>query len=714
MQVLETLEQINIVKKDGTLENFDMNKILKAVSKSSERVLSQLSNIDLDILKDKVTCEVMNLGINKIDINTIHNIVEVALESINREVAKSYKDYRNYKQDFIHMLDRVYQESQRIMFLGDRENSNVDSTMVSTKRILVCNELFKELYKKFFLTTEEKKAFNEGYIWIHDANARLNCMNCCLFDMGNVLKGGFEMGNIRYTEPKSLDVAFSVIGDVILNASANQYGGLTVPEIDTILVPYAEKSYNKYLNKYLELGLSQDKSEKQALKDVERDFEQGWQSIELKLNTVASSRGDTPFVSVSSGLSTNKFGIMSNKIMFKTRMNGQGIEGFKKPVLFPKLIFLYDENLHGKNGILREVYNAGIECSAKAMYPDWLSLTGEGYIPSMYKKYGKVVSLMGCRASLSPWYERGGIHPADENDTPIFTGRFNIGAVTLHLPMILAKSRQENKNFYEVLDYYMEMIRQLHIRTYNYLGEMKASTNPLAFTQGGFYGGNLDYNDKIKPLLKSATASFGITALNELQELYNGKSLVEDGEFALEVMKYINNKVNEYKEKDGNLYALYGTPAENLCYQQIKQFREKYGIIEGVSDKLYTSNSFHCHVSEDITPIEKQDLEYRFWDLFNGGKIQYVRYPIGYNKKAIETLVDRAMDIGFYEGVNMSLSYCNNCGHEELEMDICPKCGSKDLTKIDRMNGYLSYSRIKGDTRLNEGKMAEISDRRSM
>ena len=202
--------------------------------------------------------------------------------------------------------------------------------------------------------------------------------------------------------------------------------------------------------------------------------------------------------------------------------------------------------------------------------------------------------------------------------------------------------------------------------------------------------------------------------MNELQRLYNGKSIAEDGEFALEVMRYINKKTQEFKAEDGILYAIYGTPAESLCGLQIQQFRKKFGVVENVSDRGYVSNSFHCHVSEDITPIEKQDSEKRFWDLFNGGKIQYVKYPIAYNKDAIKMLIRRAMKMGFYEGVNLSLSYCEDCGHQELNMDVCPKCGSKNLTKIERMNGYLSYSRVKGDTRLNDAKMEEIKDRVSM
>jgi hypothetical protein len=319
-----------------------------------------------------------------------------------------------------------------------------------------------------------------------------------------------------------------------------------------------------------------------------------------------------------------------------------------------------------------------------------------------------------CRAFLSPWYERGGINPADEDDVPVFVGRFNIGAVSLHLPMILAKSRQENKDFYEVLDYYLEMIRGIHKRTFDYLGELRASVNPVMFCEGGCLGGHLDPHDKIKPLLKPMTASYGITALNELQNLYNGKSLKEDNQFALEVMQYINKKLAEYKKEDGILYAVYGTPAENLCSLQVEQFRKLYGIIENVSDRPYVSNSFHCHVSEDITPIEKQDKEEAFWNYFNGGKIQYVRYPISYNKKAIKTLINRAMDKGFYEGVNLSLAYCEECGHQELDMDVCPICGSRNLVQINRMNGYLAYSRVHGDTRLSDGKMAEIADRKSM
>ena len=722
-----------VLKKDKTIEPYDEQKIINAVNKSAQRALENLTREDYTNICNEVFQELEENDYfvdaseeqeEIIPVEDIHSVVEGVLLDLYPRVGKQYQQYRNYKLDFAHMLDDVYTKSQGIRYIGDVSNANTDSTMISTQRSLIYGQLNKNLYQKFFLNKEENQACNDGYIYIHDMKDRLDGINCCLFDMANVLKGGFEMGNIWYNEPNTLDVAFDVIGDITFGASAQQYGGFTIPRVDTILAPYAEKSYQKYKQEWYNNfngNLDEHKEEwydsradEYATNKVRREFEQGFQGWEYKFNTVGSSRGDYPFIAISFGIDTSRWGLMASEVALETRKNGQGKKGFKKPVLFPKLTFLYDENLHGEGKPYEWLFDKAIDCSSKTMYPDYLSLSGNGYIPSMYKKYGKVVSLMGCRASLSPWYEKGGMHPLDETDVPVFEGRFNLGAISLHLPMILQKSRQENRDFYEVLDYYLEMIRNLHKRTYNFLGEKKASTNPLGFMQGGFLGGTLQANDKIKPLLAPMTMSFGITALNELQHLYNGKNLVEDNSFALEVMQYINDYVDRIKEEDHILYAIYGTPAESLCGTQVEQFRKKYGVIEGVSDKPYVSNSFHCHVSEKISPILKQDKEEEFWDLFNGGKIQYCRYRLGYNKEAIKTIVKRAMRKGFYEGVNLELCYCEDCGYEQVEMDECPKCGSKNITKIDRMNGYLGYTRIKGKTRYNEAKNAEIKDRISM
>ena len=708
-------KDIMIVKKNGNLEKFDPDKVKNAIISSAERVMVDLTEEALDTVVSKVL-DLLNTQTSNPTVEQVHSCCEAALEQVNPLVAKSYREYRDYKKEIVHILDKVYKKAQMITYIGDKECSNMDSALVTTQRCLIYNSLNKELYKKFFLTANEIEACKDGYIYIHDMAYRRDTMNCCLFDMANVLKDGFEMSNIWYTEPKTLQTAFNVMGDVIINTTAMQYGGFTVPEVDTVLKRYGKMSFDMYYQEYLDIKGKEyrEEAEEYAWRKTIRECEQGYQGIEYKLNTVSSSRGDYPFVTFSFGVDTDKFAVMITKTILDVHRKGQGKKGFKKPTLFPKLVFLYDKKVHGKDGVLRDSFLTAIKCSEKTMYPDYLSLSGEGYVPQMYKKYGKIVSPMGCRAFLSPWYENGGMHPIDKNDKPVFTGRFNIGVVSLHLPMILAKAREEQKDFYEVLDYYLEMIRHIHIRTYRYLAKRRASTNPLAYCQGGFYGGHLKPDDSVEEVLKSATASFGITALNELQVLYNGKSIVEDGQFALDVMKYINMKTVEFKEEDHILYAIYGTPAENLCGLQVKQFRKKYGIIPGVSSREYVSNSFHCGVWEDITGIEKQDLEDRFWDLFRGGRIQYVRYNLSYNTKAMVTYIERAMEKGLYEGVNLSLAYCNHCGHEELDMDVCPKCGSCDLTKIERMNGYLSYSRVHGDTMLNDAKMVEIKERKSM
>ena len=234
---------VRVVKKDHTKEPFNIQKVVIAVNKSANRVLYNFTEDELKSICNHVEGYIRDHHMTEIQIWQMHNIVESALESVQPEVAKSYRDYRNYKQDFVGMLDSVYQKSQSIMYIGDKENSNTDSALVSTKRSLIFNQLNKELYQKFFMNTEELQACRDGYIYVHDMSARRDTMNCCLFDVASVLKDGFEMGNLWYNEPKTLNVAFDVIGDIVLSAASQQYGGFTVPSVDLLLEPYAERSY---------------------------------------------------------------------------------------------------------------------------------------------------------------------------------------------------------------------------------------------------------------------------------------------------------------------------------------------------------------------------------------------------------------------------------------------------------------------------------------
>lgn len=394
---------MKVIKKDGTLEDFVEQKVMNASNLAAQRVLINLDPTEYTTICNRVLeiideenyySEKYNETI--IPVEDMHNIVSLALDEVYPIVGKSYRDYRNYKKDFVAMLDDVYKKSQSIMYIGDKENSNTDSAIVSSKRSLIFNEFNKELYKKFFLNIEELQAIRDGYIYIHDMSARRDTMNCCLFNVKEVLEGGFEMGNIWYNEPKTLDVAFDVIGDIVLGTASQQYGGFTVPEVEKLLAPYAQKSYDMYLEKYKnKCYMTQEEAEKLALEDVQRDFEQGYQGWEYKFNTVASSRGDYPFITITFGLGTSIFEKMCSKTILRVHKKGQGKKDNKIPVLFPKLVFLYTKDLHGEGKINEDVFEEGVDCSRKTMYPDWLSLDGNTTLSKMYHTYGEVISPMG-------------------------------------------------------------------------------------------------------------------------------------------------------------------------------------------------------------------------------------------------------------------------------------------------------------------------------
>ena len=714
---------VKVLKKNGSEQPFNSEKIKNAIRKSAERVCVTLSEKEEKKIVDLVKKQ-LQYNETAVPVSTIHNMVEVALDNVNSNVAKSYREYRDSKSQFSAMLDKVYSKKLSLNFIGDRSNANSDSALVTTQK--------------------EERAMSDGYIYVHDRGSRLDTINCCVYDMENLIKGGFFMGNLDYQEPKTLDVAFDLIGDVTLNAASSQYGGFTIPQVDKLFAPYAAKSYNLYLNEYLSIINATDKifcdklngwkvadtvskdeleivneigrkADEYATNKVRRDFEQGFQSWEMKFNSVASSRGDYPFTAITFGLGTGKFETMCSSICMKVRKEGQGKPGFKHPVLFPKLSFFYDENLHGEGKELEWLFDEAIHCSMKSMYPDFISLTGDGYTSETYKKYGVATSKMGCRAAVSRWFERGGAEPADENDKCIMDGRFNMGAISLHFSMIGAKAKKEDKDYFEVLDYYLEMTRKIHQRTIEFLSHKKAGINPLGFCQGGFYGGHLDPDQELgMDFLKPMTISFGIIGLNEASVLMTGKPIHKDNSWAVSVLKHINEYVDRIKKEDGILYAIYGTPGESLVATQVIQFRKKYGIIKGVSDKEYVTNSFHCPVYADITPIEKQDAEYPMFHLVNGGQIGYARMRSNYNFQAFKDITRRAMKMGFYWGNNQQLNYCEDCGYEFSDSDKCPKCNSEHITRITRMNGYLSYESIRGKTMYSDTKLKEFKDRISM
>ncbi len=717
-----------VIKKDNTTEEFIDEKIIDAVKKAAFRCDTV---IDEDGLRRIATEVRARLG-DRTDVTVaeLHELVIAVLSFLQyKQVAEAYAEYRYYKTTYARTFEQLRQDADDVLRLGDRENANYDSSLVSTKGSLIKGYLTKSLYKQFYLSGKEKALIERGDIYIHDLRDMiLGCINCCLFDIGHVLKDGFEMSNVQYSEPKTVLSALQVIGDITLVATAQQFGGFTLPELDKVLLPYVMKSLAAARHKYADLGLDADTIARVTARDVERELEQGFQSLELKLNTVPCSRGDFAFTTITFGQwDPAKFSeeerhwlMKISSIMLQVRRNGHGKDG--KPVVFPKLVYLYDEKQIAEDKASSELLDEAVKTSAQCMYPDYLSLSSEnGSVSEIFQKYGAITSPMGCRAFLSLWQNEAG--------EAITVGRCNIGAVSLNLPIILKLAQLRHPDswrtdFWRILDERLEFIRAFFKKRYDIIRNQKCSSNPLAFTQGGFYEGTKSPDDRVGDLVRYMTASFGITALDEATYLWSGQRLVEEGgDFSASVLRHLKEKLQTFKEEDGYLYAIYGTPAESLCATQARQY-DRFCADEGVDNVFrhtehyspeYFTNSFHVNVTEDITPFEKQDREFIDFHLCEGGHIQYVRLDNPENFAAVKAVIARGMKKGFYQGVNFDSAYCGDCGqHSTNVLFKCPHCGSENLSVISRVCGYLGYSNVNGMSRMNDGKMAEIRNRRSM
>lgn len=384
---------MKVVKKNQQVSDWDFDKILKAVNKSAKRVSKKLTDFQEVELQGIIHEKLGNRRV--VEVIELHEIVESSLEQVDTEIAGSYKSFRNYKQDFVAIWEDLYKKSKGIIYGSDRENANFLSTLISTKGSLVRGYLTKELYRKYYLSKDELKAIDEGFIYIHDLRDLIfGSINCCLFDIGRVLSGGFEMSNLYYSEPTSVESALQVIGDITLSATAQIFGGFTIPEVDKILIKYCKKTLEKQTKLAREDGVPEENIEKVAWKRLERELEQGLQSLEMKLNSVPSSRGDFAFVTLSFGCVEDSDDseiqrLICHKIL-DTRMFGQKD---KAPVVFPKLVYLYSEEQH-KTPEQQELFDHVVKCCSVALYPDVLSLYN-GEVGRLYKETGKVVSPMG-------------------------------------------------------------------------------------------------------------------------------------------------------------------------------------------------------------------------------------------------------------------------------------------------------------------------------
>lgn len=703
---------LNVMKKDGHIEVFDTKKIQEAILASARKILSNEEEYDMQQKALIIANEVARFLNSTEDENAvimtskIHNVV---LEILSKEwevVGASYGMYRNYRKQMAKTFLKSYEESETVLHDGDKENANKDSDLNSTKQALIANNNMRGYMETFEMDKDWVEAHKQGWIHIHDLAERyLRQQNCCLFNMAGLLDGGFQLNGTVYAEPKHFDSAINVVGDVTLFASAQQYGGFTIPEIDTVLAKYAEKSYQSNLKFILDkFGNITNENIMETLEQTAydmtvRELEQGFQGFETKLNTISNSLGQIPFVTITFGLDTTQWGREISKAILNVRIKGIGEN--KSTAVFPKLSFLHRKEINGSpESPNYDIKQLGIQCSRLRLYPDWLSLDS-GNLAEVYERSNQVVSGMGCRAYLSPFW--------DEQGNEIYTGRSNIGAVTLNLPKIGLEAKGDWNKFFDLVDKYSDIIFAIHEDYYTKISKTKGSSNPLYFCEGGAWT-KVGYDEEVGKIYEASTASLGYIGIYETLKAMN-VSKEEYLKYGTKIVAYLKKLTEKATINYNHLYALYSTPAESLCYRFQKINRKDYGVIEDVTDREYITNSFHVPVWEDVSVPEKIAFEAPFHKLATGGRISYNEFVYGVDNSVLEQAINFAMENGMYYGVNVVAGTCNQCGYSGDFHDNCPKCGTHDITVVTRVCGYLSFDQIHGDSRYNPGKQKEVKER---
>ena len=685
---------IYVVKKDNSKQEFDFNKVIKAVGKTALRSGQDLTEDTVKFIENylKGSIEVPKDGVRYIKVAELHELVEDALACIDEVLYKEYHSFRDYKKQMKEHFEEMVRDTEQLLHSGDNENANRDSFLIDAQKVM-SGEIFSvRNMLDYELPKDASQAHKDGDIYIHDLRDRLyNSMNCCLFDMGKVLKGGFTYKGVSYKEPNSIRTACSMLQDIMNSARLQQYGGFTIPEIDSVLAPYVKKTYVNYI----EMFNGADNAERLAEEMTRKDLIQGLESIEHSLHMVNNT-----FITFTFGLDTTTFGSMVSECLLQVRRAGLGTTGV--PAVFPKLVFLYTDGLHGEGNELDYLFKDAVHTSAKCMYPDFLSLDN-GYLGEVYHRTGKAISPMGCRAFLSEY--------VNEEGESVFIGRGNCGAVTLNLPRFALKAKGDIADFFNILTENFHKAMKVHQFTYARMSKVKAKTNPLFFVHGGCHI-QLDHEDTIKPAIDTFTWSIGYIGLEETMMALTGKALHEDNSLAIQILQYLDKLIQQAKKDTGLRLAMYSTPAESLCYKFRDKDAEEFGIIEGVTDKKYYTNSYHCDVRAKLDVDQKMELELPLFNIATGGRIVYNEYPHTKNMNAIMDCVRYAMSLGLYYGINLQLDTCLGCGHQDELEGVCPECGSTQILSINRICGYLSYtSTEQGENMVNKGKTDEIIKR---
>ena len=702
-----------VIKRDGQEVNYNRSKIIVAIGKANEEVPEEerISNQEIE----EIVSYVETRKRKRILVEDIQDIIEQKLMALGKfDLAKRYIVYR-YTRELVRranttddsILSLIKNSNKEVM----EENSNKNATAASTQRDLIAGEVSKDLTKRLLLPEKIAKAHEEGILHFHDADYFVQpIFNCCLINIQDMLDNGTVMNGKLIESPKSFQVACTVMTQIISAVASSQYGGQSVDLKH--LGKYLRKSHDKYEKAYrAHFGdeFDDDTIEKLVQDRLKDELKSGVQTIQYQINTLMTTNGQSPFVTLFLNLDENNEYIEENAMIVEEILR-QRLEGIKNEKgvyvtpAFPKLIYVLDENNCLKGGKYDYITKLAVKCSAKRMYPDYISAK------KMRENYeGNVFSCMGCRSFLSPW--------KDENGNYKFEGRFNQGVVSINLPQIGILAKGNEEVFWKLMDERLQLCFEALMCRHNALKGTLSDVSPIHWQYGAI--ARLDKGEKIDPLLYGgySTMSLGYIGLYEVTKLMKGVSHTDPlgEEFALRVMNHMKEATDRWRDETNIGFSLYGTPAESLCYRFARIDLEKFGEIKDITDKGYYTNSYHVDVREKIDAFSKFSFESQFQKISSGGSISYVEIPnMRHNLEALEEVVKFIYDNIQYAEFNTKSDYCHVCGYDgeikindDLEWE-CPQCGNKDHSKMNvtrRTCGYL------GENFWNVGKTKEINAR---
>ena len=703
-----------VIKRDGQEVNYNRSKIIVAIGKANEEVPEEERVSDEEI--EEIVSYVETRKRKRILVEDIQDIIEQKLMALGKyDLAKRYIVYR-YTRELVRranttddsILSLIKNSNKEVM----EENSNKNATAASTQRDLIAGEVSKDLTKRLLLPEKIAKAHEDGILHFHDADYFVQpIFNCCLINIQDMLDNGTVMNGKLIESPKSFQVACTVMTQIISAVASSQYGGQSVDLKH--LGKYLRKSHDKYEKAYrAHFGDEfDDKTIEKLVQDRLKDeLKSGVQTIQYQINTLMTTNGQSPFVTLFLNLDEKNEYIEENAMIVEEILR-QRLEGIKNEKgvyvtpAFPKLIYVLDENNCLKGGKYDYITKLAVKCSAKRMYPDYISAK------KMRENYeGNVFSCMGCRSFLSPW--------KDENGNYKFEGRFNQGVVSINLPQIGILAKGNEEVFWKLMDERLELCFEALMCRHNALKGTLSDVSPIHWQYGAI--ARLDKGEKIDPLLYGgySTMSLGYIGLYEVTKLMKGVSHTDPvgEEFALRVMNHMKEAADRWRDETNIGFSLYGTPAESLCYRFARIDLEKFGEIKNITDKGYYTNSYHVDVREKIDAFSKFSFESQFQKISSGGSISYVEIPnMRHNLEALEEVVKFIYDNIQYAEFNTKSDYCHVCGYDgeikindDLEWE-CPQCGNKDHSKMNvtrRTCGYL------GENFWNVGKTKEINARK--